>query len=68
MFRESKHQKSEKGILVENTVCLRRKKKSYATAHWIYEFGLFEEARHGISTAYQFPVTFRNSSCEFFWS
>ena len=34
-------------------------------APWIYEFGLFEEARHGISTAYQFLVTFRNSSCEF---
>ena len=31
MFRESKHQKSEKGILVENTVCLRKEKtKGYA--------------------------------------
>ena len=67
MFRESKHQKSEKGILIENTVCLRRKKKN-AIGPWIYKFGLFEEARHGISTAYQFLVTFRNSSCEFFWS
>ena len=65
MFRESKHQKSEKGILVENTVCLRRKKQKVMLAPWIYEFGLFEEARHGISTAYQFLVTFRNSSCEF---
>ena len=54
----------ERGIIRKHLV-FDKKKNAYATAPGIYEVGLFKEARYEISTAYQFLVTFMNSSREF---
>ena len=54
----------ERGISRKHPV-FDKKKKGYATTFGIYEVGLFEEAEYEISTVYQFPMTFMNSSCEF---
>ena len=44
---------------------LKKKRKRYAIIPWIYEFGLFEEAEHEITSMYQFLVAVMNSFCEF---
>ena len=49
---------SRKQLVLDN-------KKGYATTLWIYELGLFKEVGHEISSAYQFPMTFKKSFYEF---
>ena len=49
---------SRKQLVLDN-------KKGYAITPWIYELGLFKEVGHEISSAYQFPMTFKKSFCEF---